>query len=302
MASVSALPRIKLQNILFATDLTASAQAALSYALDVARRYNATLFNLHVLPHMPFVEATTPDPEEARELARQQLAAQASSEAFKGIKHKEWIEEGEVPGVVADMVREHEIDLIVIGTCGREGFGKLLLGSVAEEIFRTSQCPVLTVGPHAIHWPANRNLRQILYATDFGPASVQALPYALTLAEEHQAQLIVLHVAPEPGTWLAEPQPGSEPFVDTAQIVDVVEKQLRDFIPKDTQLRQEPKFLVQFGSAPDAIVKVAMENCDMIVMGAKRPGTFTKHLGAGVAYKVACTAPCPVFSVSKANV
>jgi nucleotide-binding universal stress UspA family protein len=55
--------------------------------------------------------------------------------------------------------------------------------------------------------------------------------------------------------------------------------------------------VVQFGSPAETILKVAAETVDMIVLGVKRPAALTKHLGAGVAYKVACDAPCPVLSV-----
>ena len=76
------------------------------------------------------------------------------------------------------------LTLIVISTCSRKELEKLLLGSVAEEVFRNAECPVLTVGPHATRWPADGNLRHIVYATDFGPESVHGLPYAISLAEK----------------------------------------------------------------------------------------------------------------------
>jgi len=66
MPTVSAPTRIKLQNILFATDFSSSAQAVLSYALDLARRYDAGLYTVNVLPHMPFVDVEQPDPEQSK--------------------------------------------------------------------------------------------------------------------------------------------------------------------------------------------------------------------------------------------
>jgi nucleotide-binding universal stress UspA family protein len=297
MPTVIAPARIKLQNILFATDLSPLAQAAVSYAVDLARHYGAALYTVNVLPHQPFVESAQPDPEQIKLSAKQQLAALAGSESFKDVKHKELIESGEVAEVLRDLVRKYDIDLIVIGTGGRKGVGKLLLGSVAEEVFRTAECPVLTVGPHATGWEIDGHLRHILYATDFGPESVHALPYALSLAEENRARLTLLHAAPEPGVALAEPEPGTRPVFDRDEMVNATKKQLRDLIPEGTQLWHEPEYVVPFGSPAETILAIAAQNVDMIVLGVKRPTALSKHLGAGVAYKVACDATCPVLSV-----
>ena len=88
MPTVSAPTRIKLQNILFATDFSSSGQAVLSYTLDLARRYDAGLYTVNVLPHMPFVEAAEPDTEQNKLWSKQQLAALIDSKSFKGVQHK----------------------------------------------------------------------------------------------------------------------------------------------------------------------------------------------------------------------
>jgi nucleotide-binding universal stress UspA family protein len=297
MPTVTAPTRIKLQNILFATDFSPLAESALPHAVDLAHRYGAKLYTVNVLPHMPFVEAPKPDPEEVELTAKQRLTDWMRSASSKGVAHEELIVQGEVPEVIAKLVRKHAIDLIVIGTGGRKGLGKLLLGSVAEEVFRNAECPVLTLGPHVTRWDIDGNLRHILFATDFGPESVHALPYAISLAEENRARLTLLHVAPETGVVLPEPEPGAMPVVDESEVVASTEKQLRALIPEGAALWHEPEYMVQFGPAAETIVSIAATTVDMIVLGVKRPAALTKHLGEGVAYKVACDAPCPVLSV-----
>ncbi len=297
MPTVTAPTRVKLQNIMFATDFTPSSELAMSYALSLAHSYDTAVYAVNVLPHMPFVEAAQPDPEQIRLSAEQRLASLVGSVSFMGIRHKELIEEGEVAEVLSKLVWEYDIDLIVMGTCGRKGFGKLLLGSVAEEVFRNAECPVLTVGPHATRWEIDGNLRHILYATDFGPESVHGLPYAISLAEENRARLTLLHVAPEPGIAVPEPEPGAMPVVDPTEMAAFTESQLRALIPKGTELWHEPEYMVEFGPAAETIVKIAAGKADMIVLGVKRPAAMTKHVGAGVAYKVACEATCPVLTV-----
>lgn len=294
MATVVARPRVALQNILVATDFSTCAQTALTYALGWARRYDGTLFTMNVLPHMPFVESAEPDPEKAQAMARQKLANMAASEPFRGIKHKEVIQEGEVGEALSAFMRENSIDLIVVGTEGRTGLGKFLLGSVAEEIFRTAECPVLTLGPHVAK--SDGTLRHILFATDFGPESAHGLPYAISLAEEHRARLTLLHVAPE-GVVLPEPEPGAMPACDPYTAVASGEKQLRAMIPADSRLWHEPEYVVQFGPAAETILRIAGQQADMVVLGVKRPALLTKHMGGGTAYRIICEAPCPVLSV-----
>ena len=295
MPTIIAPPQIRLRNILFATDLDLSSQAALFCALDLARRYNAALYTVNVMPHLPFVEAAEPDPEQIRLVAMQKLVA--LTEPFQGIQHKELIEQGEVPEVLSRLVEDNDIDLIVIGTGARKGLEKLLLGSTAEEVFRTAACPVLTVGPHVTHWEIDGNLRHILFATDFGPESVHALPYALSLAENNKALLTLLHVSPEPSAPLPEPEPGAMPVLDPSEVVASGEKQLRALIPEGIELWHEPEYLVQFGPTAETILRISAADVDLIVLGVKRPAALTKHLGAGIAYKLACDACCPVLSV-----
>jgi len=297
MPTLTAPTRVKLQNILFATDFSPSAQTVLSHALDLARHYGAAVHTVHVLPHMPFVEGPSPDPEQTKLLAKQKLTALMGSAPLSDVVHKEWIEEGEVAKVLSRMARDYDIDLIILGSGGRKGLGKLLLGSVAEEVFRTAECPVLTIGPHATRWEIDGHLQHILFATDFGPESLHALPYALSLAEENRARLTLLHVAPEPGVPLPEPEPGAMPIVERDEVLASAENRLRALIPKETQLWHEPEYRVEFGPPAEMMVKIAAHTVDMIVLGVKRPAALTKHLGEGVAYKVACDALCPVLSV-----
>jgi nucleotide-binding universal stress UspA family protein len=299
-ASVASVQtRISLQNILVATDFSPCSEAAIPYALGLAKRYGSKVFTVYVMPHQVLVESAQPDPVQARRTAERKLAEVAKTEAAQGIKHEEVIREGEVPDVITNLVRKQRIDLMVMGTCGRKGVDKLLLGSVAEAIFRIAECPVLTIGPRVVRGPKpDGALRRILYATDFGPESVNALPFALSFAEENRAQLTLLHVSAEPPPLLTEPEPGGMPVVDPRDVVKTTESQLRKLIPAGVSLWQEPTFMVQFGPPAEIMLKIAEQDFDMIVLGVKRPKALTKHVGASVAYKVISESPCPVLSVS----
>jgi len=299
MATVTAPTRITLQDILVATDFSGCADSAVRYALGMAHRFGSTLHLVHVLPDMPFVESTDPDPNRIRRGAQQKLASMVAGEAFRGIRHTETIQEGEVAQALADLASSKTIDLIVLGTQGRSGIGKFLLGSVAEEAFRSAVCPVLTVGPHVTRGAGNARLQHILYATDFGTESAHGVPYALSLAEENHARLTMLHVAHEPGVAWPEPMPGSMPIIRPDVEVADDKRKLRDLLPRDVALWHEPEFLVKFGPPVETILEAAAQDVDMIVLGVKRPAALTKHLGSGVAYRVVCEAPCPVLTVGE---
>lgn len=299
MATVTAPTRITLQDILVATDFSGCAESAVKYALGMAHRYGSTLHLVHVLPDMPFVESTDPDPDRIRRGAEQKLKTMVASEAFRGIRHTETIQTGEVAQVLADLGRAKAIDLIVLGTQGRSGIEKFLLGSVAEEAFRSALCPVLTVGPHVTRGAGNAKLQHILYATDFGPESAHGVPYALSLAEENHARLTLLHVAHESGIALPEPVAGGLPVIAPKVEVANSERQLRALLPQDIALWHEPEYLVEFGPPVETILAAAAQDVDMIVLGVKRPAALTKHLGSGVAYRVVCEAPCPVLTVGE---
>lgn len=295
MTGVSAPTRIALKNIMVATDFSACADGALTHAQRLARRYGGTLYVLNVLPHTPFVESAEPDPEQM--LATAQMKMDAVAASLQGIKHTELIREGEVPEVISQLVRDHHIDLIVLGTEGRTGLGKFLLGSVAEDVFRHAECPVLTLGPHAVRGAGEEGPKHILYATDFGASSLLGLASALSLAEEHHALLTMAHIAPEPGVVLPEPEPGAMPVLNPYEVVTTYENQLRNLIPNDIQMWHEPECIVQFGPVAETVLRMAKQDVDLIVLGVKRPALLEKHLAGGIVYRIVCEAPCPVLTV-----
>src|SRR5207248_11055703 len=131
--------------------------------------------------------------------------------------------------VLERLIERHEIDLFVLGTHGRQGLSKLVMGSAAEEIFRRARCPVLTVGPKAARDPGNfENWKTILFATDFSAGSLKALPYALSLAEENEAKLILLHLVP------------LDPVQDQQDIERAVIERMEGMVPEDAAAWCDP--------------------------------------------------------------
>jgi len=135
------------QRILLPTDGSASADAALDHALDIARQYDADLHVLHVVSaayaeagpgHATAVEALEEHGEETFERIREQADA-AGVDVATEQRH------GEPHSVIVEYAADADCDLAVMGTHGRTGLQRYLLGSVTEKVVRTSDVPVLTV-------------------------------------------------------------------------------------------------------------------------------------------------------------
>ncbi len=183
------------------------------------------------------------------------------------------------------ITRDKGVDLIVLGTHGRTGAGKLLMGSVAEAIFRQAPCPVLTVGPEVAGEPASiADLHEILFPTDFSAESLAALPYAISLAQQDDARLYLLYVA------------GKRQRGET-----LLEARLRNLVAPDAKLFCGPKAFVETGPPAEKILELAEElGTDLIVLGVKHtPFVFeaSAHLQQATAYKVVRHATCPVLTV-----
>src|SRR5450755_5098459 len=151
MKTATAKVAVGFRNILFATDFSPAAARAIPYVKKIAKHYDATLVTLHVRTPVvnPMTEpATWPTYLEAAKVRDEQHRKELL-DAFAGIPTQVLIEEGSIQTCLEEAIEENNTDLVVIGTRGRTGVEKLLLGSVAEEIFRTVPCPVLTVGPRA---------------------------------------------------------------------------------------------------------------------------------------------------------
>ena len=135
----------------------------------------------------------------------QQEVAARLEEQLQGVPHEVLFGVGDVWKVLSRLIGEHDVDLILVGTHGRTAARKLLMGSVAEKIFRQATCPVLIVGPNVPGMKnGGRQFQRILFATDFSKDSLAALPYAVSLTEEDQSQLALLHVVEQPSAGILD--------------------------------------------------------------------------------------------------
>jgi len=296
---------LTIKKILFPTDFSQAATDALLQALYLAEQYKAELHFFHVMD--PFDDPNNPShhfptQEEILELVQQQMASNLAQAYLKRKgKHVHVFEKQErgiaVAPTIVDYVSEHEIDLVVMGTHGRSGFGHLLLGSVAEEIVRRSPCPVMTIrgkkeGRSML--PINR----ILVPVDFSGHAQKALAHAAQLAGLYGAELQVLHVIQEivhPAFYVGGrtsifefmPQVESE---STKHIQELIDEIVPKDIPYGIYLRE--------GHPTQEIVNFIEHHKSDLVVIATHGLTGIEHFLLGsVAEKVVRLAPVPVFTV-----
>lgn len=295
MATSKAQIHIAIRNILYATDFSHMAEVAASFTNEIARRYGAKVIALHVRPLQSYGMAPPESWPALREAAEFQAKEQVAhlDRLFQSIDHQSIVSEGGVWETVSDMIQDRQIDLVVMGTHGREGIGKLLLGSVTESVLRRAACPVLTIGPYVDVDPERATqMKRILFATDFSAASKAAAPYAISLAQENQAHLDILHVIEERKTG---------ELVAAPELVQGAVGRMRELLPREAELWCEPAFVVESGNIAEQILRVAREHkSDAIVIGARRVESAfatADRLPWHTAHKVIAGAPCPVLTV-----
>jgi nucleotide-binding universal stress UspA family protein len=287
--SSEALPSFKL--ILLATDFSDRSAAAVPYARKLAEYYGARIVVVHVIAGEAEIgggKQTEAEMNAARDAIESQVRGFITENPLGQVRYETVVGRGPVWEVFAPLVEEKGIDLIVLGTHGWSGVGKLLLGSVAQRIFSQAPCPVLSVSPRAqVSWDADSRLRRILYATNFSSASLKALPYALSLARVCRGELLLLH-APE------------ESAAGSGEIVQGYHQHLNALIPPEARSWCKSDTLVTVGEAGRAILEAAeRNNADVVVMGAHAvEGSLSPfQVPLSTAYRVVAHAPCPVLRV-----
>lgn len=295
MVVTKAPTHVELRNILYATDFSPVAEIAAGYAAELARRYGSKILAVHVRPLQSYGMAP---PEswaalnEATQLEAREQVAHLDG-LFRDVDHQSIVSEGGVRDVLSNFIEERGIDLVVLGTHGREGLGKLFVGSVTESMLRRAPCPALTIGPHVVVEPQRATaMKRILFATDFSAAAQAAAPYAISLAQENQAHLDLLHVV--------ENRKVGE-LVDTPELIPGTVARMRGLLPSDAELWCEPAFLVEAGQPAEQVLKTARErNADAMVIGVRHVKgelVATDRLPWATAHKIIIGAHCPVLTV-----
>lgn len=292
MPTVSEVARITLKNILFPTDFSPASDAALPFALALARIYGSTILLAHILPAEPHLQVVLDrvpaQDDEDWQRARQKLVKSAQDPAMGNTPHRVLLDRGDLADVIPAMVCKQEVDMVVLGTHGRRGVSKLVMGSGAEKIYRSAPCPVLTVGPKAQKKGADWKLQRILCPVEIAENTEPAVHYAFSLAEENESQILLMQAVP------------MVPWQHRVAVEHDTRRALEALIPVHAEDWCRPDFLVRWEHPAEAIVQAAADReADLIVLGVRkaRAAGFSAHLPWPVASEVVSRASCPVLTV-----
>jgi nucleotide-binding universal stress UspA family protein len=305
----------EIKHVLCPIDFSDVSRHAFDRAVALARGYNATVSVLHVLPLPSPVPAVPYGPEGPGPFGLQVVDRDhvlGELPRFLALGHDIGVpveyHVTEAPAAhkeVALQANRLRADLVVMGTHGRSGFDRLMLGSVAEKVLRSSPVPVMTVPPHAPEVaPAGRDpFRHILYATDFSGGSDVALRYAASFAQHAAARLTTMHVV-EPLAVGYDPIVGASFDIGAyhASLEREATRKLRGIIPESIRLACDTEDIVVSGKPYVEILRVATDRqCDLIVMGVHGRNALDRLVFGSTTEHIVRRATCPVLTVRAAD-
>ena len=297
--------------ILAPIDFSEMSVPALGYAVALARWYESRIAALHVVVNRPAVNIVpSPYPTVFAPVALEGIRADVMSHldgviaqaSASDVTIDKVVEEAsDVPGEILARAGILPADLIVMGTHGRGGFDRLVLGSVTEKVLRKACCPVLTVPKGAHPAPAHAAIQfhRLLCAVDFSAASLAALEFALSLAEEADARLTLLHVLELPhglrdSPWDFDVE-GARARVEadsTRRLWELVPDEVRAFCTIETAVAE--------GRAVSEILRAAAERqSELILMGVHGRGALDLMVFGSNMHAVIRQAQCPVLTVRR---
>jgi len=281
---------IDLDRILCPVDFSPFSEHALRYAMRLAHRYDAKLFVYHVMPPMQPSEISELA-ETSRQLTARNLLTLIEKVRVAGVMIETRIAESPEPAAkIVQTADALDVDLIVTGSHGRSGVARALLGSVVETMLHRCNRPVLVVPSHldASRFDGNASFSRILCAVDFGDASLSGLAYALSIAEEADAALTLLHVI----------DVAPIRFYDEAESLTLlralIPEHARDYCTIETAV-------VEGGSAQQILRAADRARSDLIVVGVHGRNTLDLALLGSNSKDVIREAHCPVLVVPAAR-
>lgn len=298
---------MKIQNILFPTDFSKNAEPALAYTKIIAAAYNAKVHMFHAVvlheddPNNP--DMRFPDFDSIHE-SMKTIAEDKLNEAAKtftsenGVQDVIKISERGIAAapLILDYAKEHNIDLIIMGTHGRRGLAHFLMGSVAEEVVRQSTCSVVTLRPSKV--PINEP-ESILIPVDFSTYSEEAIRRGMEIRGKFGSSLHLLHVVEEPVPpvyFMVISLESTQEMI--RQATEKSDEKMTEFARNAGLSDQDYTHSIATGRIPLEIVKYAESHYyDLILMGSHGHTGLEHFLLGSNTEKVLRKADRPVWTV-----
>lgn len=296
--------KVSFKRILCATDLSDYSNQGVSYGVALAQEFGAKLYLCHIthLPPIVIHDAAFAYPSDTLDNIRKD--AGRSIDAIMEGQTIEWeplILSGPVSEKISEVVSELKIDMAISATHARSGLRRLFLGSVTESLMRTIPCPLLVVNPSDVsfkhHISQKPEFDNILVGCDFSTDSDSAVRYGLSLAQEFQAQLHLVHVI-EPAVYRDEIKPNGMEKEVNRHLGQHLMKRLQELVPAEIHDWCDVKTMCLAGRPYEELTKYAALNAiDLIVLGIRGHGLVESMLMGSTTDRVIRQGANPVLSV-----
>jgi len=279
---------INIKRILCPTDLSPYSGSAVRYALALSRAHDAELLLLHCM--------NGTDQDKQLGLLESSLLEQINPSDLIGLHWRAVVASGnDIGEEIMTRAQLERVDLIVMRS-RRRPHRAALLGSTAESVCRSAPCPVLVMHNDEREFVKDDlrvDLKRVLVAYDFSDFSELALKYGLSIAQEHQAELHLLHVLPPRS--LNDPEIAWYP-VKSESGYHTAARRLQRVVPADVHLWCDVKTAVSEGNAYREILHYAENNeVNLISLGAHGAGFGMRALFGSNVDRVLRQASCPVL-------
>lgn len=293
---------MQLREILCPTDRSDTSVRALDYAVMLAGWYDASVTALEVVwPSVPPVSTSVPPvltPDQLRGF-QEEFEQFVRSRVHGAARVRGLLVQGQTVPQILHQARELSADLVVLGTHGHSGFERFILGSVTEKVLRRAPCPVLTIPPAAPDAPATpRSFESILCAVDFSPSSLEALQYALLLAQESGRRLTLLHVFDWDEDRLLPEQFDRETRDIRREHRQETLNRLHELVGDEARIWCSCRELTGTGRPHEEIVRTAAAvQADLVVIGAHGRRVADLLFFGSTTNQVVRHATCPVLTI-----
>ena len=288
--------RIIFERILCPIDLTPESDESLRYGIALAKAYDAKLFVVNCVDS--YAVSGSREREHIKQLLDTAVRKHLRLPMSPDFSWEILLVDGDPKTAIAQEAAERRIDLIVMRS-RRRPYAAALMGSTAESICRTAPCPVMITHPREQDWAGvttnEIGLQRVLVAYDFSSDSELALSYGLSLAQEYQAEVHMLHVLPTRSVRPASPEIAFLPSGAENGFREAA-SHLQSAVPPETRMWCDVKQAVREGHPYREVLSYADEqNIDLICMGASGTGFGMRALFGSNADRVLRQAPCPVL-------
>jgi nucleotide-binding universal stress UspA family protein len=286
--TVQAPATVTFERIFIPTDFSDLSMRSLEYGKSIARRYNSRIMLVHVnLPINPIAppEAVWVEQQDVWEKLEERLEEAGAALRADGLLAETISLTGNIDEELQSAIENYKADLIVMGTHGRHGLGRLLLGSETESLARRSKCPVMVVGPNVLAVPEKVwRLKNVICATALDPGEAWIAANAYTLAYDHKASFLLLHIE------RTQEKGRGGNWHDFEKIFQEL------LLPRE----MDPRYFLRTVASDESVehevfALASRRHADLIVLGAHSASGIADHLMRGTVPRVFAEAACPVL-------